>query len=424
MTTHATGRCPFPHGTTQRKTASDETPDALAIEQDGEVWHLRTYTAVRQVLRDADGTRQSILNNESPFPTGMRQPVIFQDGPPHKQQRTAIARFFTPKTVSDAYATLMESLSDQLVDELAQKKSADLSALSMRLATQVAAQIVGLTNSWGPGMDRRIDAMLAARPEPASRLGRTLVTLEDRARLVQFYLRDVRPAIIARRRTPREDVISHLLTMGYNDLEILIECATYASAGMVTTREFICIAAWHLLENEPVRDDYLKAQEKERHRILHEILRLEPVASHLYRRTVTDMQLEHAGKTYHIPAGALLNLDIRAANADAAAVGAEPLNLCPHRELAQGAQPQAMSFGDGAHRCPGAFVAIQESDVFLQRLLRLPLRLEGTPRLDWNARLESYEVRDFKLTVEPMDDPRAHKRGEGQAAEGSSANAS
>lgn len=412
MTTHSTSRCPFPHSAGDRKTGRSETPDVLAIEQKGEVWHIRSHAAVRQVLRDTDSTRPNILNNESPFPAGMRQPVILQSGAPHKQQRTAIARFFTPKTVSDAYATLMESVSDQLVAELVQKNKADLSVLSMRLATQVAAQIVGLTNSRRPGMDRRIYTMIV-RPEPTSRLGRTLATLSDRARMAWFYFQDVRPAIIARRKTPREDVISHLLEMGYNDLEILIECVTYASAGMVTTREFICIAAWHLLENEAVRADYLGASEKERHRILHEILRLEPVGTHLHRRTVTDMQLECAGETYHIPAGAFLDLDISAANADDTAVGAEPLNLCPHRDLAKGVQPQVLSFGDGVHRCPGAFVAIQESDVFLQRLLRLPLRLEGTPHLDWNARIESYEVRSFKLAVEPEATPQ---QGKGQSA--------
>lgn len=402
MTNTSAEHCPFPHGTTYRKTGDTghaANPSAPAIEFDGHVWHLRTYSAVRQVLRAGQDTRQAILNNESPFPAGMRQPVIFQDGPLHVKQRTAIARFFTPKTVHAAYQTLMDDLSDKLVGEFVRQGEADLSVLSMELATQVAAQIVGLTNSWRPGMGHRIDAMLVARPEPKTRAGGLLTTLQNHARLLGFYLLDVRPAILSRRHAPREDVISHLIGMDYNDLEILVECATYGSAGMVTTREFICVAAWHLLENDALRLEYLGADEGARHRILHELLRLEPVASHLYRRAVTDMTLEHGGETYLIPAGAMMNLDIRAANTDAAAVGTEPLAACPQRELAPGVQPQALSFGDGAHRCPGAFVAIQESDVFLQRLLALPLRIETPPRLDWNPRLESYEVRDFRVAL-------------------------
>ena len=42
---------------------------------------------------------------------------------------------------------MMEALVDDLIGTLEKRKSADLSQLSMRLATQVAAQVVGLTNS-------------------------------------------------------------------------------------------------------------------------------------------------------------------------------------------------------------------------------------------------------------------------------------
>lgn len=401
MTARSAGRCPFPHGPGYRKTGQGEPADAPAVEWDGRVWHLRSYAAVRGVLRDGDRTRQGFPDIEPPFPAGMRQPVIFQDGPPHRAQRAAIARFFTPKTVSDAYQNLMERTSDRVLGALEAGEEADLSVLSMELATRVAAEIVGLTNSLRPGMDRRLDVMLSETAKPAARLGHAAATVRDRARMALFYLLDVRPAIRARRRAPREDVISHLLGLGYTDLEILVECATYAGAGMVTTREFICAAAWHLLENEGLRRAYLGAGEGERHRILHEILRLEPVASHLYRRATSDLQIEHGGTVHHIPAGALLDLDIRAANADAEAVGGEPLKLCPQRDLARGVQPQALSFGDGAHRCPGAFVAIQESDVFLQRLLRLPLRLGGAPHLGWNSKLGSYEVRNFAVKLDP-----------------------
>jgi cytochrome P450 len=41
-------------------------------------------------------------------------------------------------------------------------------------------------------------------------------------------------------------VVSQLLSLGFRDLEILTECLTYAAAGMVTTRELIGVAGWHL----------------------------------------------------------------------------------------------------------------------------------------------------------------------------------
>lgn len=72
-----------------------------------------------------------------------------------------------------------------------------------------------------------------------------------------FYWFDVRPAKKARRRAPQDDVISHLLGKKYSDKALLIECLTYGSAGMMTTREFIVTAAWYLFEQRELRERYL-----------------------------------------------------------------------------------------------------------------------------------------------------------------------
>lgn len=61
--------------------------------------------------------------------------------------------------------------------------------------------------------------------------------------------------------------------------------------------------------------------------------------------------------------------------------------------------PEAMSFGDGNHMCPGNAIATQESDIFLTRLLQLPLRLDGQPRIEWDELIKGYAVRDLVLVV-------------------------
>ena len=48
-------------------------------------------------------------------------------------------------------------------------------------------------------------------------------------------------------------MISQLLQQGFDDLEILTEALTYAAAGMATTREFVTVAAWHLLDEPDLR---------------------------------------------------------------------------------------------------------------------------------------------------------------------------
>lgn len=382
-----------------RKVARRSAPGAPAIERRGEVWHVRSYAHVRAILRDAEATRQAGFNAESVGAIRMRQPVLFQDGPEHKRYRTAVARFFTPKTVSERYRAMMEALARELIAELVQRGRAELSALSLRLAVQVAAQVVGLTNS--RGMEGRLEAFFRLqRFDGLSRSARVLSGARSQLRLLRFYLLDVRPAIAARRRAPQEDVISHLLEKGYKEAEILSECVTYAAAGMATTREFISLAAWHLLEDGELRRTYVAGDAATRQRVLSELLRLEPVVGHLYRRAVQEITMEGAGQTVRIPAGALLDLYVHAANTDPEAVGSAPLAACPARALAPGVQPAVMSFGDGAHRCPGAFIALQESDIFLRQLLALPVRLVRPPTLRYNALIESYEVRGLEVALD------------------------
>lgn len=60
---------------------------------------------------------------------------------------------------------------------------------------------------------------------------------------IVFYFNDVRPTIRARLESPQDDIISHLIELDLSDKAIMMECMTYAAAGMVTTREFIVIAA-------------------------------------------------------------------------------------------------------------------------------------------------------------------------------------
>ncbi|HEX7003360.1 MAG TPA: cytochrome P450 [Trueperaceae bacterium] len=370
------------------------------MEYEDGVWHVGSYAAARQVLRAGDVSKQAGFNSEAIANVPLRKPVLFQDGASHKEQRVATARFFTPKTVDERYRSLMERLSEELVRGFQERGHIDLARTSLAMAVQVASQVVGLTDSLRPGMERRLERLVSLeRFERVGRFRRLLGTVRSHAGMLDFFVSDVRPAIRRRRIAPREDVISHLLEKGYGPVEILIECITYGAAGMATTREFICMAAWHLLEDDELRADYLAAGEAERHRILHEILRLEPVVGRLYRRTVAPLLIADGDEEVIIPAGALLSLDIGAANADEGAVGPEPLTICPGRNLAPGVQAPALSFGDGAHRCPGAFVAIQESDIFLRRFLALPVEVDKAPTIRWNELIEGYELRDFRVRL-------------------------
>jgi len=77
--------------------------------------------------------------------------------------------------------------------------------------------------------------------------------------------------------------------------------------------------------------------------------------------------------------------------------------VCPARPLTstQGKVPEpVMSFGDGYHRCPGAYIAIQESDIFIRKLLAIEtLKIEKTPDTTYNETVSGYEVHDFIVSL-------------------------
>lgn len=411
--TQSQAKCPIDHTAFfQKKTARAAEPmSAGDVERDADgIWHIRGFRDARTVLRSGEtrqaGFRAELIERVS----GMGNvPILYQEGKAHQQQRKQTARFFTPKAVSSDYRQLMETVADELIGSLKDTRRADLSALSLQLAVRIASAVVGLTNSRMPGMDKRLDAFFTTAAGEEGRgwrhtLKRVWGAAQGQLRIAAFFYLDVKPAIEARKRQPREDVISHLLAQGYRDREILTECITYAAAGMVTTREFIGMAAWHLLEEPETRARYLAAPEEERLAILEEILRLEPVVGHLYRRATSDIHLATdagAAAQLTIPQGALIDLHIHAANADERVTGEHPFAVRPGRQLhGERVSPALLSFGDGAHRCPGSYIAMQETDIFLLRLFALDgLRMEHAPTVTWNDLVTGYELRDFPITI-------------------------
>jgi cytochrome P450 len=59
-----------------------------------------------------------------------------------------------------------------------------------------------------------------------------------------------------------------------------------------------------------------------------------------------------------------------------------------------------MGFGFGHHRCPGAYIAIQETDIFLLRLLAVDtLHLVSEPVVNYVDLIKGYEISNFRVSV-------------------------
>jgi cytochrome P450 len=405
----AEGKCPYHAGLAADDSAIDERKSAqMANSSDARVKKLATggmrvesFALTRKILRSG-GTRQAGFMAELVMrATGKGStPVLFQEGEVHQKQRTATARFFAPRVVTTRYRDLMNRLSEGLMERLRSKGKADLSEMSLEMAVAVAAEIIGLTDSSLAGMSARLNSFFTRGDRSkVGPLRRALHGVLNNLALLGFFWMDVKPAIRARKKERKEDVISYLIDQGYSDAEILTECMTYGAAGMVTTREFIVMAAWHLMERDELRRQFVGTDEAGRIAILEEVLRLEPVVGALYRRAREDLEFDIEGDTIRIPAGTLIDMDIRAANSDPVVAGECPYRLIPDRNEKKVLQGQ-MSFGDGNHRCPGATVALQETAIFLDRLFRIPgLKLTAGPVLAWNTLTVGYELRDAIITV-------------------------
>lgn len=395
------GACPY-----HRRAAEPTNFDSPAVEQGADgVWYIRGYKEARIILRN-DLAHQAGFLSEFAHKSGMlkRLPVLFMEGQDHLTMRQDTGKFFTPSTVDKSYKPMIEAFGDTLIERLKEKGRGELSTLAMQLAVKVTGRVLGLTDSRIPGAAGRLNGILN-NTDSLTKSGLSFLTgqVKMNANLLAFYWLDVKPSLKTRRANPQSDVFSYLIDRGYSDLDLLTEAIMYGVAGMVTTREFMCAAMWHLMERPDLREVMLTGSDDERYGVLGEILRLEPVVGDLYRRTAAEVTLETDGRTVTIPKGALVALSVVAANADETVVGENPHALCPARPLAE-MRPKVpeylLGFGDGDHKCPGSYIALRVSDSFIRKLLAIPtLRIEKGPSRTYNETIRSYELRDMILTV-------------------------
>jgi cytochrome P450 len=269
------------------------------IERDSTgTWHVRGYAEARDLLKEE--MIQEGFNAEDIRKSGF-DAVLYQHGEPHRQSRAGIAKFFSPTTVQQSHMPLIESTADEIMADLKLKKRADLRVLSRQMATVVASAVIGLNPT--KAMIRRLDTMLHSPPSSSNPIVQWLQTLRGNYLRFAFFFGDVMPAISRRRKSPQNDVVSHMLSKGKRPLDIWVECVVYAAAGMATTQEFICIVLLHCLRDEEFRNIMMSDNTSARYEALNEILRLEPVIGKLYRRTHEPVTLTSEGKEVTIPEG-------------------------------------------------------------------------------------------------------------------------
>ncbi|MFC9437197.1 cytochrome P450 [Nocardia sp. NPDC057030] len=383
-----------------RKVDRGAERSGCPVEQlpDG-TWLIRGYDAATILLRSTD-TAQAGLGVETVamLPKRIRRPVLYQDGADHREHRRQTARYFTPRWVDEHYRGVMNRAAVKQIDRFRAAGRIELSDLVFPFTIEVVATVVGLTESRS-GLQRRLDRFFPAEQRAAPGLSSVQgirSTIRQGSSWLRVYFGDVRPATRARRQEPRDDLISHLLEQGWTDSEIVGECLTFAAAGMITTREFVNVAAWHLFTDAGLLEQYRAAPQDDRLAILREILRLEPVVGNLQRRTTAAVEVPDGEGSVTIPAGNLIDIALDVANIDKKTIGPQPLTVWPHRQSVDA----GLSFGTGPHRCPGAHIAVLETDVFLWKLFELDgVQMVSPPHVSFDDVLGSYMLRGLTVAL-------------------------
>lgn len=363
-----------------------------------EVIHLQKLREGQNLLRAKQATSQAGFTAERiPAWLFRRRPILINDGPDHSEHRKQLVRFFSPRTLEQRHRSFIERTATEYVEQAQKNGGGQIDQIALQFSVRVASEIVGLTASNTPALAKRLESFFRQPPVDHTKIdhGRTQKDWIEAARkalipLLNFYWRDVRPAIRAHRARPADDIISYLLERGYRPREILMECLTYGTAGMVTTREFMSMTLLRLLNDPELRSQYLIAPEPERLAILSEIVRLEPPVAHLYRRVRANID----GCPYE--QGTLVDIDVRRANVDPSVFDPQPERVCTDRGLAA-SERMGLSFGDGAHRCPGSHLALLETDVLVLKFLQAGVILQRTPDLEFDTLIQGYQLRGFRV---------------------------
>jgi cytochrome P450 len=282
------------------------------------------------------------------------------DPPKHKAHRGLLMRLLTPKRLREN-EDFMWQRADRQIDAFIGKGSCEfISEYAGPFTLYVIADLLGVPDSDHEWFRKE----LQGEPRPGQALGST--GSETMAHTPLDFLYDRFTGYVEdRRRQPRQDVLTALATATFPDgslpevIDVVRVAANLFSAGQETTVRLLG-ASLQLIGERP---DLQQALREDRSRIpdfVEECLRIEsPVKGdfRLSRRSATVGNVD-------VPAGTTLMVLNGAANRD-------PRRFDEPGEFRLG-RPNArehLTFGRGAHACPGGPLARAEARISLERLL-------------------------------------------------------
>ena len=286
--------------------------------------------------------------------------MLTADPPVHTRYRRLVNLAFAKPRVDALEAGIRRKVSE-LIDGFIERGECDFVAdFAVPLPVQVICEQLGFGASERANVKRWSDAF-------ADQLGRMSSRereLECAREIVEFQ-HAVKLAIDARRQTPTEDLLSHVVNArldgdtALEDAEILSVAQQLMVAGNETTSHSLAGGIVHLARN-PDQQAKVRANPKLIGNMVEEVLRLDTPTAAMWRVVTRDCKLgEHA-----LPGGSVIMLRYAAANRDPAkfehpdSFDAERANARLH-----------IAFGRGIHMCVGNMLSRREMAVTFETVL-------------------------------------------------------
>lgn len=357
---HFRGRCPVRREQQHDVLLVTGYDEALAVYHD-----TATFSACNSVSGpfpgfpvplEGDDVSEQVEQYRDQLP--MSDQLITFDPPKHTDHRYLLMRLITPKRLREN-EEFMWKLADRQIDEfIANGRCEFVSEFAGPFALLVVADLLGV-----PEADHAMFRAELQGNKERSNVGGTQDEMAHNP--LAFLYEQFTTYVEARRREPRQDVLTGLATATFPDgsmpdvQDVVRIAANIFAAGQETTVRLLAYAA-QLLGEQPDLQRRLRDDREQISNFIEEALRHEsPIKGdfRLARRTAIVGGVE-------ILAGSTVMVLNGAANRDA--------RKFENPDEFQVDRPNArhhISFGHGAHVCPGAPLARSEGRISVERLL-------------------------------------------------------
>jgi cytochrome P450 len=355
------------------------------VQRSGSSWLIFGHPEATELLRNS-ATRSGFIADGylNRLPPGaareeMGHRINFLDPPRHGRVRKLVGKVFTPRRTA-RLRPFVEGLARDLLDPIAGDRPIDLiRAYAHEVPSLVISELLGVPVEYRDRLTMLSDhvSRLLGTGNDAAELAKAISAAEE-------IHKTLRGLLEARRHTPKDDLLSALLSAEEDDdrlteSELLSLAATLYSAGHRTTRDLFSNGLAALLPHQAffsaIRDGSLPIAA-----VVEEFLRYE-TPTHMVARMLAE-PMELGGR--RISPGEPIAILLAAANRDPR-IYANPELFDPWRWTRDPEPLAPLSFALGAHFCLGASLARMEVGIMLEVLTEtFPEMRLADEALQWN----------------------------------------